>query len=237
VTQRAAVTRPRASARLGLVLRSVLVAPGEGIAAALALADRRARTARRVPEGAYVYVLSAVGGAGLMLLWLKLSVLVGLRSVCPADYRGAYVAMALVVGALLGLVALGLWGPAGRAAAGAGASGAHLRVAWGVAGLPQVLAVAVLLPLDLVLVGAESFTSAPVGDTVSTVWGALSVAFAVSVTVWSLFIVARGVQVIGGGGPKRALAGLVVALLCLGLVFGVFLGAATTLGAEGSCPT
>jgi hypothetical protein len=232
-----AVTRPRASARLGLALRSVLIAPRRGIAATMALADRRARSGRRVPEGAFPYVLSAIGGAGLMLLWLKLSVLVGLRSICPQEYRAAYVAMAVVVGAVLGLIALTVWSGAGRLAAGRSAAGTHLRVTWGAAALPQVAAVAVLLPFDLVLVGPETFTSAPVGDTVSMVWAALSVAFALSLTAWSLFIVARGVQVIGGGGAKRAVAGLAVALLCIGLVFGAFLGAATALGTEGACPT
>src|SRR5688500_1684020 len=53
----------RGSARLGLTLRSVLLSPHDGFAAALKSTERRSRAGRRPAEGLAPYVLAAVGGA------------------------------------------------------------------------------------------------------------------------------------------------------------------------------
>ena len=89
--------RSHASARLGLTLRSVLVAPRDGFQAALAAADRRARAGLRPAEGMAPVVLSAFGGAALALLWLKIGALLpktgDLASAGPPMFAGALLAI------------------------------------------------------------------------------------------------------------------------------------------------
>ncbi|HEX2051135.1 MAG TPA: hypothetical protein VHJ34_10975 [Actinomycetota bacterium] len=238
MTQRAAAAaRARASARLGRALRTALFAPRAGIAAALQLAERRARTGRRPGEGVAPYALAAVAGAATLTLWLKLSVAAGARTVCPQDYRAAYVGVSVLVGAVLGVVAVLAWGLAGRAVRGPGGAAppSSLRLVWGAAALPQVAGVLVLLPLDLAVVGPETFTSAPIDGTGAAVWAALSIAFAVALAGWSLVILWRGVEVAARTTAPRAAAAIPLALATTAIVFGGFVAAASVAGAQPSC--
>ncbi|MGH2808196.1 MAG: hypothetical protein ACRDKT_13085 [Actinomycetota bacterium] len=232
--------RSNASARLGLTLRSVLLTPRDGFAAALKAAERRARAGSRPAEGLSPYVLAAIGGASLMMLWLKLGALLGLREVCTADNITAYIVASLVLGAVLGLIAQAVWGGVGpRAMRGlhTEVAGRDLRLVWGASNFPQVFALVLLLPLDLAIVGTDTFTTAKLGDSLATAWAAFSIALAISVALWSLFLFVRGLEVAGGIGMKKALLATLMGLACLAVVVGVLVFGASFLPRGNGCPT
>jgi hypothetical protein len=230
----------RRSARLGLTLRSILLSPTSGFASALRTAERRSRAGRRPAEGWAPVVMTAIGGASLASLWLKIGALVGLREVCADDRLAGYLAATLLLGALLALIGYAVWGAAGPPVArflrGSGSS-AELRLVWGAALLPQVFALVVLLPLDLAIVGMETFTTSSLGDPLSTAWAAFSIALAVSLAVWSLFLLVRGMEVASELSMVRAGVGAVAAALCLLLVVGVLAGLTLFAPEEAACPT
>ena len=99
--------RKRASARLGLTLRNILIAPRAGFEGALRTLHRTERVGAR-PANGVLLTFAALGGASLMLLYLKMRVLLDLRAVSPDEYSGSYLVAALAVGALLGLVEVSL---------------------------------------------------------------------------------------------------------------------------------
>ncbi len=227
VSGRAGVTAT--PARAGVTLRTILLAPSRGFAAASRRAARRVGTGERVPEGASPYVLGFLGGAALMVLWLKLSSLVGIRVVAAEDFRWDLFGAALIGGAIATSAGQVLWGVVGRAAArvlGGRAEMTDLRFVWGICAFPTVLVVALTLPLDLSIVGTEAFASERLGDPVSTAWAAFSVALAVSAAVWSLFLFGRGTEVVSGLSPVRAAAATVIAMSYLAVLVGGLLGVA-----------
>jgi hypothetical protein len=230
----------RRSARLGLTVRSILLSPADGFSSALRIAERRSRAGRRPAEGWAPVVLAAIGGASLASLWLKIGALVGLREVCADDRVAGYLAATLVLGALLALVAYAIWGAAGPSVArmlrGSG-TGSGLRLVWGIALLPQVFALAVLLPLDLAIVGTDTFTTSSLADPLSTAWAAFSIALSVSLAVWSLFLLVRGMEVAAELSMVRAGAGAAAAALCLLLVVGVLMALMLFAPEGGTCPT
>lgn len=212
--------RERASARLGSRLRSVLAAPSEGFPPTFRACDRRVRAGGHPAEGYAPFVLAALGGASLFVLWLKVGGALGLREAGHSLYRTEFMVAAMVVGALLSLLTQGLWGMAGVPAArllGGRARPCDLRMVWGIAACPNVLAL-VLLPLDFAIVGPDSFTTAPLGDTLALGWAALSTAFALALAVWALWLLIRGVQTAMGLTLGRALWGTAGAFSCLGVV-------------------
>ena len=228
------------SARLGLTVRSILLAPAEGFGGAAQALERRARAGRRPIEGISTYLLSGIGGAALGSLWLKLGALLKLRAVCTTEYIAAFIVASFVLGALLAWIAQAVWGGSGPAAVRGlrgEASGSEMRFVWGAAALPQVFVLAVLLPLDLILVGSSTFTTAPLDESLSTAWAALSIALAISLAVWSLYLFFRGVQVMSGLGTKKALIAVLVACACFLGVVGTFATAMSFVPKEGSCPT
>ena len=206
-------TSARSSARLGLVLRSVILAPTEGFEAAKKAADRRDRAAHRPAEGFTPYVLAAIGGAATLLLWLKLGALLDLRDAPRASYRPIYLVGAVAFGALLGVLAQFAWGWLAPALFGTRDRAARrsMRIAWGLASLPQVVAVGVLFPMDLAIVGPRAFTTTGLPDSVSTAWAAASIALSVAFAVWAVWLFYTGVKVIVESGRWRALGGLVAA--------------------------
>jgi hypothetical protein len=232
--------RPRASARLGLTLRSVLLAPSTGFGAAIKVTERRARSGRRPIEGFSSYLFAAVGGASLASLWLKLGALFKLRQVCTVDYVPAYIATTFVLGALIGLIAQAIWGNSGTALARTlrGDTEPHrMRLVWGAAAVPQTLVLLILLPLDLLIVGTDSFTTRPLDESLSTAWAAFSIAIALSLAVWSLYIFVRGVQVVGALNLRKALIATAAAIGCFGIVVGMAVVGASFIPTEGTCPT
>jgi Yip1 domain len=208
----------RASARLGLTLRTVLISPRDGFRAAFQATDRRERAGRHPAEGLAPFLLAALAGAALFMLWLKVGGLFGWRESPRSQFRSEFLVGALITGALLGLAGQALWSVAGRHAVralGGRASGRDLRTVWGAAGFPQVLSLALLLPLDLLIVGPATFTTERLTDSVATAWAALSIALSAALALWSLWLFVRGVETASGMGTARALAGTLFAGLCL----------------------
>lgn len=184
-------------AHLGATLRSVLVAPTAGFESALRAADRRERVGASPAEGIAPYLLSAAGGAMLFLLWLKVSALLGMRDGSALTYRWGFLVAAGFAGALFALAAQAVWSMVGGRLAGAVGSEAaprNLRLVWGAALFPQMVALVLLLPFDLLIVGPSTFTNARPEDPVSAAWASLSVALGVAVTVWSLILLVKGIQ-------------------------------------------
>lgn len=233
--------RSRASARLGLTLRSVLLSPRAGFAAALANAERRARAGQHPAEGVAPLVLSALGGSAVALLWLKVGALLGIREVCNPSYLAGYIVATAVLGAILALIAQSVWGLIGPGTAGALHGEVpqrhEFRLVWGAAAFPQVFALVFLLPLDLLIVGQDTFTTTELVDPVSTAWAAFSIALGVSALVWSLFLLLRGVgsatQLAGG----RALLCAAGAVLSVVVVVGALVAATLLIPQGAGCPT
>jgi hypothetical protein len=156
-----------------------------------------------------------------MLLWLKAGALVGLRHVPGSGFRWGYLIGAVAGGAVLGLLAQGLWGQAGPVLArriGATVTSSELRLVWGGSSLPHVLAVVVLLPLDLLIAGPASFTDERLSDPVAAAWISLSIALAVALTGWSVYLFVRGTQVAAETTIGRAALLSLVAGFCLVVV-------------------
>ncbi|HEY7875983.1 MAG TPA: hypothetical protein VIG64_12770, partial [Actinomycetota bacterium] len=201
-----AAARSAASAQLGGTLRSILVSPEDGFRGAYALADNRHQSGVRLPEGSAPLVMGACGGAALMMLWLKLGGLLGLRGIAPADFRWSYVVVAALGAAVLGALAQCVWGPVGRIALGrlgASTTAPRMRLAWGAAALPQVFALVILFPLDVMITGRRLFTAERITDTFPAIWGALSVAISVSLAAWSAYLFFRGVQTGSGASTSN----------------------------------
>ncbi|MDQ3767221.1 MAG: hypothetical protein M3346_07740 [Actinomycetota bacterium] len=208
----------RASARLGLTLRSVLVAPLAGFKSAFNAAERRARVGRHPAEGFAPFIVAAFGGASLLVLWLKVGGLLGLRDSASSDFRWAYLGTVLVLGSLMSLIGQGLWGLAGRYsthAMGGAVLARDLRTVWGASSFPHVFALMFLLPLDLLIVGPATFTTDRLTDPLGRAWTALSVALAVSFAVWSGWLFVRGTEAATDFAGLRALGVTMVAALCL----------------------
>jgi hypothetical protein len=232
---RSARHRAGASARLGLTLRSVALSPREGYAAALRTGERRARAGERLPEGTAPYVLAVVGGAAAMCLWLKVGALVGARDATAADTDGSLVAGAIALGGLLGGGGQLLWGALGPwlvGRFGGRARGRDLRLGWGASALPLV-GVALLLPLDLALVGPAVFAADALGDSIAQGWAALSVALGVALAGWSAWLFLRSVEVAGDLRFVRAAGAALLGATCIGsLVYALMLaGDALAAGA------
>ena len=186
------------------------------------------------------YVLAAIGGAAAASLWLKVGGLTGLREVCTTQYLAINIAAALVLGAILALLVQALWGAIGPAVL-RGLRGdvdrGTLRLVWGASAFPQVVAIAILLPLDLLIVGTDTYTGGSLQDPLSTGWAAFSIAIGISVAVWSLFLFIRGIEVAAGVGFWRAAAATGVAILCGAIVIAGLVVAGSMSTEVRTCPT
>ncbi|MDP9067640.1 MAG: hypothetical protein M3N53_04720 [Actinomycetota bacterium] len=218
----------------------MLLSPRDGFRAALANAERRQRVGLRPAEGAAPLVLAAIGGVATALLWLKVGALIGAREVCNPQYLTGYIVATGLLGAILGLAGQSVWGRIAPRLLGSlhgeRPDPHELRLVWGAAAFPQVFALFLLLPLDLLIVGQDTFTTTELVDPVSTAWAAFSIALGVSALVWSVFLLVRGVESSSGLTGIRAVAGAGTVLLSLALVVGVP-AAATLLRGGAGCPT
>lgn len=231
--QATSTERAQASAQLGLTLRSVLLSPRSGFEDFFRVARKREQAGARPAEGYAPYVLAALGGAALMLLWLKIGSLLGMRDVARSQFQWSYLVVAAVAGALLGLAAQLVWGYVGAAivrAAGGHTPARDLRVAWGASDLPHVIGLALLLPLDLIIVGSDTFTSEKLADSLATGWAALSIALSLSLAVWSLLIFVRGVEVAASIPIWKAIGISVAGVAVLAIIVGGSVAGAAALG-------
>ena len=193
--------------------------------------DRRRRSSRRTPEGVTPYVLSGIGGAALLLLWLKVGGLLGLREVASTERIASYLVSSMIAGAIVSLLAQALWGLVGTKAVrslGGKSEGSGLRLVWGGSQFPQVAALLLLLPLDLLIVGPETFTTIRLEDPLDNLWVALSTALSVSLLVWTVFLSVRGLEVAGSLKPTKAVVATGGAFATLALVIALVLGLALT---------
>ena len=213
-----AVSSRHGSARLGATVRGVLVSPGSAFVPAL----KRVETSE---EGRSTYVLAALGGAAAMLLWLKVRALVGFRALAPSDFSWSYFVVALVFAAVVAVLAQILWSFAGPAAGGPDSgSPRSFRAVWALSAFPQVPALLLLAPIDLLLVGEEAFTASDTGDSVALAWLALSTAGAVSLAVWSAYVFAKGTHVATRATPLRSAGVVAASLVCVAAVVALLAG-------------
>lgn len=201
------------SSDLGGRLRSVLVSPRTGFRSAMR-GDVATRAARS-PMTAFVVLLA---GTSMMALWLKLSSLAQLIDRPRSTTTWSTVLPALVLGGALGIAAYLLWSRfAPRLAAKATAD--RLRLAWSFADFPLAVYAAVILPLDLLLVGPEIFSSQRLDGSFAMMWGALSVALLLSVTGWSTYLFVRGLQAAAGEDRIVALTATAVGAVSFFYIF------------------
>jgi hypothetical protein len=209
------------------------LSPRAGFDSVLGAARRREQSGARPIEGFAPYVLAALGGSSFMLLWLKIGALAGLREVARVEFRWSYLVVAAVAGALLALSAQLVWSHIGAATVrglGGEVPARHLRIVWGASAFPQVFALVLLLPLDLLIVGPDTFTSERLTDPLATGWAAISIALAVSLTVWSGYIFVRGIERAGSIPIPRAVVAAVSAVVVLAAVVAASAVAASALG-------
>ena len=195
---------------------------------------------RRGGEGVTPFVLSLLGGASLSLLWLKIGALMGLREVCDASLITGYVVAAGVLGGVLMLVGQALWGAIGPRTAralGSDATPASSRVVWGLAATPLVVALVILLPLDVLIVGNGTFTTDRLADPLATLWAALSIAVWLSAAVFSLYLLMRGFQAQTKLSSGRAWLGALAPCLCLALIVSAFVLATSFVPQGAGCRT
>ncbi len=102
------------------------------------------------------------------------------------------------------------------------------RAVWALSAFPQIPALLVLAPLDVLLVGSDAFTASDGGDSVALAWMALSTALSVSLAVWSGFVFAKGTQVAARAPAGRTAAVVAASLFSVAAV--VALLAATLVG-------
>lgn len=186
-------------------------------------------------------MLSALGGAAVALLWLKIGALLGVREVCNASYLAGYIVATAVLGAVLALFAQSLWGLIGPRSAtalhGETPQRYEFRLVWGASAFPQVFSLLLLLPLDLLIVGQDTFTTTELVDPVSTAWAAFSIALGVSALVWSLFLLVRGVGSATELSGSRVLLCATGAVLSVALVVGALVAATLLIPQGAGCPT
>lgn len=199
----------RGSTDFGATVRGVLFSPASGFVPAL----KRAETCA---EGASTYVLGALGGAAAMTLWLKVRGLLGFRKFSVADFDWGVFVGALVLGAVVTVAAQVLWGFVAPHAGGPDAgSPRSFRSVWALSAFPQLPALLVLLPLDVLLVGGRAFTTDSAGDSVTAAWVAISTALSVSLAVWSAYLFARGTHAATRASSARSAATVAASVVCV----------------------
>jgi hypothetical protein len=184
--------------------------------------------------------MAFVGGASLSLLWLKIGALAGLREVCDASLIPGYVVASGAIGGILMLIAQALWGAIGprtaRVLHSDESTSPSARVVWGLACVPLVVSLAILLPLDLLIVGSDTFTTDRLADPLATSWAAFSIAAWTSAALWSVYLLMRGFQVQTKLSSGRAWLGAISSCLCLALVVSALVVGASFIGGSG-CPS
>ena len=199
----------RGSARLGATVRGVLVSPGSAFVPVLKHAETSESTRS-------TYVLAGLGGAAAMVLWLKVRALVGFRALAPSDFTWGLFVASLVFAAIVAVVAQVAWSFAGPVAGGADAgSPRSFRAVWALSAFPQLPALIVLAPLDVLLVGKDAFTATDGGDSVAMAWMALSTALGVSLAVWSAYVFAKGTHAATRASTGRTAAVVASSVVCV----------------------
>jgi hypothetical protein len=179
------------SSHLGSRLRAVLVSPRSGFRSAM-----RNGNAAAIASSPVTALLVVLGGVATMGLWLKLTSLLKIFDRPISATEWSFVLGGLALGAILAAIAYVAWTRLAPRAIDSDrdASRARLRVAWSFSDFPLALYAAVLLPLDLLIVGPEIFSTDRLDGTFAMVWSALSLALLVALAAWSVYLFVRGVD-------------------------------------------
>jgi hypothetical protein len=166
--------------------------------------------------------LVLLAGVATMVLWLKVTGISQLADRPVEEATWNSVLAALLVGAVFGALAYLLWGWVGRKALekrAGNASRDRLRLVWAFSAFPLAAYAVIFLPLDLLLVGPEIFSTDRLDGSFAMVWAALSVAIGVSAAAWSVFLLWRGVEVVSGLRGRGAAGTVALALVCGGFLY------------------
>lgn len=217
-----AATRARAPrkhqappAHWGSALRSILTSPRKGFARALRLSrnDGGGRAGSIL-----ALLLSGLGGAYLLLMFLKIRGLLGFLEVSPQDAQWwSGLVLSVIAATVMGIVGHFLFGVAARplvARIGKRCAARELRTVWGLSSFPAAAGFGVLLILDLLIAGREAYSSVE-GDSLVTGWSVGSLVIGLSLGVWSLYLFVQGLEVAADVRPSRSIMVLLVAVLCL----------------------
>ena len=213
-------SRPTTSSRLGADLRNVLASPRSGFRAAMT-----SNVPERAQSSRVTTLLVLLGGAGTMLIWLKVTALtIADRPQTEVDWTSAVIA--LVLGALSGAGGYMLWGRLGPRVArrwGSEATKTRMQLAWSFSDFPLAAYVAVFLPLDLLLVGPEIYSSDRLEGTFALVWAAISVALLLSAAAWTAFVKWRGIDAAAGTRGGRTFLLMATVGVCYLIVLGALI--------------
>jgi hypothetical protein len=220
VSARSGRRSPR-SATLGARLRNVLVSPRVGFTSAL-----RKGGAQQATRSFLLVLVVLLDGVATMALWLKITGITQLAERTRAEASWGAVLAAVLLGAAFGAFGYLLWGWVGGkliAQGDGGSSRDRLRLVWAFAVFPLAAYALVFLPLDLLLVGPEIFSTDRLDGSFAMVWAALSVAIGVSAAAWSGYLFWRGVEVVTGERGRRVFGSVALATACAGLLYAVIL--------------
>ncbi len=138
------------------------------------------------------YLLTALGGSALLLLYFKVRSVFNIWDAETIRFRtGPFVAL-LVIGAIVALIARWLFSRAVPLLV-AGAAPRKLRVVWAGAMFPLLLLPLIVLPLDLVIAGTGAFTRDWSGSA-AIAWAGASTALSMGLLLWSLVLFVLGLM-------------------------------------------
>lgn len=165
-------------------------------------------------------VLAGLGGAHLLLIFLKVRGLTGFRPVSPAETEWwGGLGLALFAAAVAGVIGHLLFAFVATplvARLGKPCERPDLRTIWGLAGFPAAAGFVLLVVLDILIAGREAYSSIE-DDSLVTAWAAGSLAIAVSLGIWSLYLFVQGLRVAADVRPPRSIMVLLVAVLSLAI--------------------
>jgi hypothetical protein len=179
------------SSNLGGRLRNVLLSPRSGFRSALR--PEVAAAAARSPMSVFIVLL---GGMATMALWLRVTGLVQLAERPTAETEWDTVLPALVLGAVVAALAYLVWTRSAPRLTKTAKSvtSDRLRLVWSFSGFPLAAYTLLILPLDLLLVGPEVFSTDKLDGTFAMIWSALSLALLLAAYTWAVFLFVRGLQ-------------------------------------------
>ena len=167
-----------------------------------------------------VTVLAALGVAHLLLVFLKVRGLTGFRAVSAEDtqwWGGLGLAvLAAAIGGVLAHLLFGVVAPSLVARLGKRAEGRELRTIWGLSSFPAAAGFLLLVVLDVLIAGREAY-SALEGDSLVRGWAAGSLALALSLGFWSLYLFVVGLRVAADVRPAASIMVVLVAAFCVAI--------------------
>lgn len=169
-------------------MRTVLVSPRAGFQA-LVRADR-ASSSDTGPQAPLLYLLTAVEGAALLLLYFKVRSVFNIWNAEDIRFEAGPFATLLVIGAFVALVARFVYSRT-IPLLSKDAAPRKLRVVWAGAAFPLLLLLLIVFPMDLLITGTGSFTRDWTGSA-ATAWAGASTALGLGLLIWSLTLFALG---------------------------------------------